>query len=549
VDAARGRGATWSRTLIGQASALEIDASNFNDQYAAIADQRLGVVSDTPNAATNGLYRSTDAGQTWAFVSGPWGSIMSTTESTVGRIELAMAPSNPNVLYASIAVPPNQGTSARPLLGLWRTDNAWATTPSWVKIPTDALGSATYCGADKCNYTHVISVDPDNQTELIAAGERIWRCANCSTSPTWTNIQSACAHSDNHVLLWTGRRLVDGNDGGVWSTSNFGATWQNHNSTFVASTFYSGALHPTDPNVILGGVRDSPPILRQGLRWLVLPQSTLTHWGEAEVAVSSSHPDTDWMIGEVGGGIQRTTDGGLSSVRADAGIDHSDAAFVPPVRKCPHDDNVFLTGSTRLWRTNNFFNSAAPTWTANGPTSTFRILSIAYAPSEGGCNTYAYGNYAGQIRLTRDGGASWADLDPAGVLPGRTVNALAFDPATPNVLYAGFSNFDDRTPGKPGHVFKSTNALAATPSWTNISPPVDVPFDAIAVDPRNTQLVYAGSDTGLWHSTNGGATWIRDDMSVGLPNVSIYDIQINPVTNRTVVFTHDRSAYVLTPSR
>ena len=69
----------------------------------------------------------------------------------------------------------------------------------------------------------------------------------------------------------------------------------------------------------------------------------------------------------------------------------------------------------------------------------------------------------------------------------------------------------------------------------------------VAIDPRNTQRVYAGSDLGLWHSNDGGARWIKDGLDVGLPNVSVYDIQINPATNRTVIFTYGRSAFVLTP--
>jgi hypothetical protein len=58
------------------------------------------------------------------------------------------------------------------------------------------------------------------------------------------------------------------------------------------------------------------------------------------------------------------------------------------------------------------------------------------------------------------------------------------------------SSFDDGTPGKPGHVFKTTTALADAPTWTNVSPAWDQPFNVIAVDPPQPQLVYAGSDIG-----------------------------------------------------
>lgn len=557
-------GATWRRTLAGQATALEFDPTNFNNQYAAIGDQRLGVIfNDTPGAVTNGVYRSIDGGESWVLVDGPWGTLVSTTMSTVGRIELAIAPSNPNVLYASIQIPPNQGTSSTDLLGLYRTDNAWATTPTWIRVPTDATGPGGYCGPRKCGYAHVISVDPLDSNRLFAGGAELgfFRCSNCGTSPTWTNVTASgdnrCVHTDHHALAWAGNRLIDGNDGGVWSTADLGASWQNHNRNITTGMFYSGALHPTDSTFMLGGLRDfSVSVRRQGSTWLVTPMPVNgVEWGEAEVALSSTHPGTDWMGAWLFGTISRTTNGGQSTIQADIGIDKVGAAFVAPVRKCPNDDNVFLTGTNRMWRTNNFFNSSAPSWAQNGPADPFpnpgglyapgTILAIAFVATDTKCDIYAFGTRGGGIQLTRDGGGTWTDLDPRKTLPARPVNSLAFDPANPNVLYAALSNFDDATPGRSGHVFKTTNAWATPPSWTNVSPPIDVPFNVVALDPRNPQLVYGGSDTGLWHSTDGGASWVRDGGNVGLPPASIYDIQINPATNMTVVFTYGRGAYQL----
>jgi len=98
-------------------------------------------------------------------------------------------------------------------------------------------------------------------------------------------------------------------------------------------------------------------------------------------------------------------------------------------------------------------------------------------------------------------------------------------------------------------VFKTANALAASPSWVNVSPPADVPFNVITLDPRNPRLVYAGSDTGLWRSSDGAATWQRMGPETGIPNAPVWDIQINSVTDRTVVFTYGRGAYVMTPAR
>ena len=84
-------GVTWTRTLTGQATALEIDSTDFNRQYAAIGDQRGNLSHEQPGSVINGLYRSINGGDSWSRVDGPWGAL--TYPNAVGRIELALSPS------------------------------------------------------------------------------------------------------------------------------------------------------------------------------------------------------------------------------------------------------------------------------------------------------------------------------------------------------------------------------------------------------------------------------------------------------------------------
>lgn len=553
-------GVTWTRTLAGQITGLEVDATNFDRQYAAIGDLRVGVLNDTPGAAGNGLYRSTNGGVSWTPVSGPWGPNPSPTIASTGRIELALAPSNPNVLYAAISRPPNGGSSATALLGLYRTDNAWAATPTWTVVPTaNVTAAGTYCDP-KCSYSHVISVDPSNPDTLFAGGAELglWACTSCDATPQWQNTTRwVRVHPDQHAMAWAGSRLIIGNDGGVWSSPDLGATWQNHNAGISTAMFYSGALHATRRDVVIGGIRDFQVTTRNGdNRWVITSYPVQGEWGEAEVAMSSSRPDTDWAAGWIWGEIQRTTNGGVTVTKADAGIDRTGAAFVSPVRKCPANDDVFLTGTNRLWRANNFFSGASVTWAQNSPTHPYpsptalhapgTVLGIAFAPSDSSCGTYAYVNRGGEVYLTQNSGASWTNLDAGHTLPARPINSVVFHPSNPSTVYLAFSSFDNATPGKPGHLFRTTNALAATPTWIDISPAAsDVPFNVLAIDPRNPNLIYAGSDTGLWQSIDGGSGWAKKGPADGMPNASVYDVQINPATDQTVAFTYGRGAYRL----
>lgn len=532
-------GSTWVRTLAGEASALEVDPANFSRQYAAIFSLPGNV---DPGNVANGIYRSTNGGVTWSRMEGPWGT-------AVGRIELAIAPSDPHILYASIQNPFNGRTENPDLLGLYRTDNAWADQPAWIQIPTDATGSGGYCAG--CGYNHVISVDPRAADTLYAGGKLdVWRCTRCGTAPTWTATRRT--HADIHELAWAGNRLIMGNDGGLFSSTDFGATWQGHNQHLTTNLLYDGALHPTDPEFVLAEGRDFRPMTyRASTGWRELALAATGSWGHGGgVAISSSRPDTDWMGTHLFAVIQRTTDGGRTTLQVDGNIDKTGAAIAAPVRKCPTNDDVFLAGTNRIWRTNNFFNSAMPSWTVNSQAAEPQsILTITFVESDRNCNTYAYSTRAGVVRMTKDGGTTWSDLDPSKTLPERAINSVVFDPTNSNRAFVAVSFYNAGTPTKPGHIFRTDNALSSSPTWTRVGPPdqpfADMPFNVIAIDPRDPRLVYAGSDNGLWQSNDGGTNWTKIGLGSGLPPTSVFDIQISPTTNKTVIFTYGRGAFEL----
>ncbi|TAK06395.1 hypothetical protein EPO44_05460, partial [bacterium] len=352
-------GVSWSRKHGPDATDLDVDPTNFNNQYAGIGFPRGFLL--------NGVYRSTDAGETWTLISGPWEIL----PGSVGRVELAIAPSNPNVLYVSIHEADSGG-----LLGLFRTDNAWGDTPLWTQITS----APDFCGPF-CDYAHEIIVDPTNPDILYAGGFSLWKCETCSAAAaTWTDIGKTDSlngiHVDQHIMAWAGNRLIVGNDGGVWITIDGGNSWVNRNTNLSITQFYAGSIDPSNPLFALGGSQDNGTEVLLGADWLWI------FGGDgAANAISKSHPNTDWAVSFNNLGIRRTTDGGVNFNPGDLGIDKTGAPFIARFEKCPHNDDIFIAGTDNLWRTNIFFSIPIPIWLPNGPEMGSAITAMAFAPS------------------------------------------------------------------------------------------------------------------------------------------------------------------------
>lgn len=219
-------GTNWTNTRSGIATDLEVDPTNFNRQFVGIS---------FPDDV-DGLYRSTNGGVSWALLTSvPW---LATGGDDVRRIELAIAPSDVNVMYVAIGNPANEGD----LKGLYRTTNAWAATPTWTQISTQAtkvngVVVSSYCSG-QCGYDHELLVKPTNANLLFAGGQNFFRYD--ATTSTWTDIgRPECTtpslpgcvrgiHADIHTMAWAGSRLIVGNDGGLFSTTDDGANWTPH---------------------------------------------------------------------------------------------------------------------------------------------------------------------------------------------------------------------------------------------------------------------------------------------------------------------------------
>lgn len=536
--------------LPGNGTHLAINPTSFLQQYA-------GIRSNSSNTDTrNGVWRSTDGGDNWEKINGPWDQSISYAG---GRVKIALAPT-PAIVDKDT---PNAGTAYVVLAtapsipgGIWKSTDPWAKTPTWIPLPAAPGGFDT---------PDAVMVDPTDSRVLYIGGlgGDFYRYDPTQT-PDWKPIYPS-THVDQHAMAVEGSTLLLGNDGGFWTSTDRGNTWTHKNTNLSTIQFYAGSFHPSNALQALGGSQDNGTEWWNGnLAWV------FQYGGDGGYsAFSTTAPDT-WLVSAQYLQFIQKLRAGHAPVWGVGGIDHAGAAFIAPIKRAPHS-NVVVAGSNNMWKSTNFFApGTTPHWFANGPEMgpnywENQIGAIGFAPSDPCSLTYAFGTGNGELRLTVSGGSvsggaeaggetpdvagPWKNLDPFGDVPGRYVKAIAFHPTNAAIIYVALSGFQANS----GHVYKTSNGLDPQPRWENVSPHrvgyprVNIPFNALAIDPANPNIIYAGAELGVWKSTNGGAvnSWTFMGPPSGMPNVPVFDLAFNPVDGHLVAFTYGRGAFKL----
>jgi hypothetical protein len=486
---------------------------------------------NTLYAAVNGsgIWKTVNGGKSWVQLGGG----LPTTD--VSRFDLAINPQNANILFALVARSSNGAQR-----GTYRSIDAGAT---WSTLPMPSGGCqywsfqdiCTYSGnaSGQCWYDLAIEVQPGGT--IWQGGTGIFKSTTGGAS--WTDVCPESVHVDQHAIAFgSDGRVWIGNDGGVWASSDDGGSWVNKNGTLQITQFYPGAaLDPGNYDVAMAGTQDNGTPRTGGS-----PQWALTTFGDgAACVIDGNSPGTTWYTSFQYLNLNKTIDGGASYFGAVNGLLDANtlaAPFIGQFRACPADPNVLIAGSDNVWRTID----AAGVWVQNSPDpldpTGARVVTLAFAPSDPTCGTYAVGTRAGRVLRTSDAGVTWIDVSAD--LPSRAVNDLEFDPTDANVLYAAVSGF-----GGP-HLFRTANVLSPSPAWFTADGGIpDTPINAILVDPGSSNILYAGSDLGLFKSDNGGSSWALQ--LNGLPKIAIFDLVANAETRALVAFTHGRGAFRL----
>ncbi len=547
-------GATWKKTLYAGpstgASDLVADPKNASVLFAGMWQYRRTGWSSDSGGPQDGLFESTDGGETWTKLHGN-----GLPNETMGKIGLAIAPSNPQRIYALIET--KHGL-------LWRSDDGGAT---WQATTADPLID------ERPFYYSKIFVDPANADRVWT--ENVHMTVSVDAGKHFT-ITGRGVHGDHHGM-WIandGRRIIEANDGGVAFSRDGGATWQWEKNLPVSQPYHIGFSRESPYRICLGlqdnGMWCGPsnPLNPAGIsssQWmrtgggdgtwtLFDPRDPRYVWQTAGggnfAGALSIHDFTTSETREVGPYVrdQNVIDPKAMRYRFNW---ETPIAFDPFDRSRAYTaGNVLFTSSDRgmTW------SRISPDLTRNDPShevvtggitldgtgaeTSDTILFIE--PSRAARGELWIGTDDGLVQLSRDGGKHWKNVTPAGIAPfGRfaSISASSTDSATAYAVY-DLHMTGDRRP----YVFVTHDYGG---HWTGIADglPSDDEARAILADPRVAHVLYLGLERSLWASWDDGASWQR--ISSNLPALSMRDIELQPDRNDLLVATHGRGAWIL----
>jgi hypothetical protein len=544
----------------GRPTDLEMDPANSLVLYAGF----LG----------RGIFKTTDGGTTWCPLN-PGIARPAPCPRLVGfglpnpgsvqfdHVQIAIDPNNSAHLYASFGLCPDPLImDCEPMIVETTTGgDSWTVRDAGSTFPTNN-GFDPACPRAYTRYMHDLKVSPANPNTLFYTGFHL--CRSDSNGTFWASIDSntkgGILHPDHHAIAivpgTSPMRMYDANDGGVAESTDGGAHWTPMTNGLNAMEFQSLATSP-DTTDVFGGTQDN-----SGTRWTGSKQWTnLNCCGDGGFSmyetylVGDLYPKTNMYITSNLNGLSnldvmplRSTDWGAHwfdpgdpPVLYDLGLNTTESrSFYPP---------IISGGGYDMFATDRLYTSVDQFyhWTLRSPplssdpeTEIFShadaITAVAVAPSNP--TRFYLGYYSGKVFYT-DAACSniscWTQVsNPSG---GAPVTWLAVDPASADTVYATVSGF------APGiHVFKTGNKGVTWNPTGSLAELSGVPADTITIDPGAGNVLYLGTDHGVYRSDNSGGSWYR--FSSGLPNVPVYAIAADAAHGRLFAATHGRGVYL-----
>lgn len=477
-----------------------------------------GNLNSSPNP---GLYKTTNAGSSWLKLTGGLPII------DFGRTALTISPVNPSLIYAGISNAASGG-----MLGLYKSTDAGG---NWIRVST-----ANYVGTQGW-YDNVIALHPNNTDSIYCAGLDIQQSTDGGS--TFNNISGYVVHVDHHAIAFhpTNPNIVYfGTDGGIFKTTNGGASFLNCNYGFQTTQFYPGfANSPQDSTIAIGGLQDNGTLKFAGTEY----------WSDIFINdggwCAIDPTDKDIMYYEYQYlNLYKSTNGGVHSSPIMSGLPtgSSNANFIAPFVISPSSPNILYAGAKIVYKTTN----AGASWFSPSGQLTFNGTSVAcvgvshtnpdHLIAATGTGTLG-ATPKFEIFASANGGISWGNvtykLNGTDSLPNRYPTDIEFDPTYNTTSYLTYSGYGT------SHLFKTTNLGY---EWTNISANLpDIPHQAVCVDPEAPENIYVGTDLGVFHSSDYGASW--EEFNDGMPSAMVLDLTISRSNGKLRASTFGNGVY------
>ena len=572
-------GNTWEKVLYVNertgAIDLRIDPSDPETLYAAMWDRiRLKWMDPKPGPGS-GIYKTNDGGRTWREIRNG----LPESKELTGRIGIDVSRSNPNVLYALIdnhepAREPEEGEldsygrlRQTVIKGaqVYRSNDKGET---WMKVSESSPEMERLFSTYGWVFGQ-IRVDPSDADTTYIMGVPMLKSIDGGRE--YVVVRYEGLHGDHHAM-WIdpedANHIINGNDGGVNIAYDGARTWRNLENHGVVQ-FYNVAYDMQEPFNVYGSIQDNSswmggpvtlpseeeeeeqrePFRREWRR----PQWRGTLGGEASYhAIDPTDPSVIFSESFYGQ-IQRTLEGETESITPPVGEDESPlrGQWLAPFLMSPHNPQVIYHGMQYIFRTMNrgeTWERISPDLTYNDPgkqgdISYQTITAISESPLKFGL--LYVGTDDGRAWVTRDGGSSWSEMTDGttALVPGKWVSraaASAFDEGTAYLSQNGKRDNDFQV-----YLYKTTDYGE---SWVDISDGIPGgPINVVKEDPKDPNILYVGTDLGVYVSTDGGGSW--DVLANGIPNTFVHDLIVHPRDDIMVVATHGRGMYALDASK
>jgi photosystem II stability/assembly factor-like uncharacterized protein len=553
-------GKTWARILKGPnastgCSMISMDKQNPQTIYAGLWDfRRKGWTfrsgGEGPNAFSgSGLFRSTDGGASWTELdeksakglpSKPW-----------GRIAVAVAPSKPSTVYAFIE-------AEIPKDGLYRSDDGGKT---WRQL--DRSQNMIW----RPFYFANLIVDPKDENKIYKPDGSL--IASNDGGQSFSNI-SGGAHGDFHDV-WINPNntdhLITGDDGGVWYSFDGGNRWWKGNNLPV-SQFYHVSVDMDMPYHVYGGLQDNSSWIGDSAypggitndRWENI-------YGGDGFWVFADPSDPDYVYAESQGGYIGRINRKTHEARGIQPLPQYKEGKLrynwnTPIHVSATQKGTIYLGAQFLFRSRDHgqtWDRISPDLTTNDPDKQKQeqsggitvdnssaemhttIFSICESPKNP--NLIWVGTDDGNVQVTRDGGKTWKNVvsNIKGLPKNAWVSSIDAGHFNEGTAYATFDlhTFGDLRP----YVYKTTDFGQ---TWTPIVGTGNVLGYAHVVkeDLVNKDLLFVGTELGLWVSLDGGRQWAQYKGG-NLPSVAVRDLAIHPRDKDLVIATHGRGIWII----